>query len=48
MDVIKQWNTLIKINYRIYLVFIMFMSQIYPYILWKKLFDFKWFIKIFI
>ena len=54
MNIIKQkeltieWNTIKKINSRMYSVFEFLMSQIFPYILWKKLFDFKWFIKILI
>ena len=41
-----EWNIIKKINYKIYLAFIFLMSQADCYILWKKLFDFKWFIKI--
>ena len=54
MDIIKQkeltmeWNTTKKISYRMYSVFIFLKSQIHPYILWKKLFDFKWILKIII
>ena len=52
MDILKrkkltiEWNTIKKIKYRMNLIFIILMSQIHPYILWKKLFYFKWFIKI--
>ena len=54
MNIIKQkeltikWSAIKKINYGMYLVFLFLMSQIRPYILWKKLFDFKCFIKILI
>ena len=47
MDTIKQkeltveWNSIKKINYRMYLIFIFLISQMQPYILWKKLFDFN-------
>ena len=43
-----EWNTIKKINYKMSLVFIFLMSQVHAYTLWKKLFDFKWFIKLLI
>ena len=54
MNIIKQkeltieWNTIKKINYRMFLVFMFFISQIHLYILWKKLVGFKWLKKILI
>lgn len=55
-QLIIEWNNIKKIKYGMYSVlilsflflFLFLISQIQPYILQRKLFDFKWFIKILI